>query len=397
MEEPSMRTQHICIVTLHGIGFQRAPDDRRGITGYADGLHAHLRQYLNAATLGEDPQRPCGGPVYVQSDWPPDSRRTEEGLKRLGTWTSFHPRSIDATGMGLVRGDARLAHVALVYSHLEDQGPNVGSLMEATAKAALSHAHYASVFGIARMLLGDAWTMVEHRGGAPSSLQVRSDQRHAPKDPFGLLATLKQLEEDVTTYVCRNDLRERVRGFVREALLRLAYRSDVDGIIINSHSQGTVLAFDVLRELPPVAAEKVRGFLTMGSPLRKYVDLFAWGNEIGSLAMADPRTWMNFYDPEDPVADPLSPPASWHPRDDPVRFSGMGSMFAATDPDTGVVAPVVIEDRAVDNVAKSEGEGLRAHNYWDNEQDVIAPLAAWLMDLAGVVAQPAVTGAAVVG
>jgi hypothetical protein len=57
----------------------------------------------------------------------------------------------------------------------------------------------------------------------------------------------------------------------------------------------------------------------------------------------------------------------------------------------------VIEDRAVDNVAKSEGEGLRAHNYWDNEQDVIAPLAAWLMDLAGVVAQPAVTGAAVVG
>jgi hypothetical protein len=366
-----------CIVTIHGIGFQTTPDDVHGISGYADQLHRNMRRHVDTSIVGDDPQRPQGGPVYVQSDWPPDSRRSEAGLKRLGTWTSFNPRTIDATGMELTTGASQFAHVALVYSHLEDQGSNIGSLLEGTAKAACGHAHYASVMGISRLIFHDAWAMVSHqdaREPEAAGMRVRTDQSRAPRDPTGLFATVRQLEEDVTTYVCRNDLRERVRAFVREALLRLAYRDDVAGIIVNAHSQGTVLAFDVLRELPPVAAEKVRGFITAGSPLRKYVDLFAWGNEVGSLAMAPAGTWVNFFDPQDPVADPLHPPAQWRPGAGPDSFPAAESLLRATDPETGVVTPTLVIDRAVDNMAHSEGGGLQAHNYWDNDREVIVPL-----------------------
>ena len=42
-----------------------------------------------------------------------------------------------------------------------------------------------------------------------------------------------QLEEDVCAYVCRNDSRTRIRDFVREALLRLLARRDVDQLVVN--------------------------------------------------------------------------------------------------------------------------------------------------------------------
>ena len=71
-------------------------------------------------------------------------------------------------------------------------------------------------------------------------------------------------------------LRQRVRSFVTEALLRLAHRTDVDGIIVNSHSQGTVVAFDVLRDFPVVDKDRIQALVTAGSPLRKYVDLGIW-------------------------------------------------------------------------------------------------------------------------
>jgi hypothetical protein len=36
----------MCLVTVHEIGFQRAPDDDARKAGYADGLHEHLRGFL---------------------------------------------------------------------------------------------------------------------------------------------------------------------------------------------------------------------------------------------------------------------------------------------------------------------------------------------------------------
>jgi hypothetical protein len=76
----------LCILTVHGIGFQQPPID--SAAGYADVLHENLSAGLQAlgSSLGKDPQRNPGpfGPVYVRSA-KPGTRDHEWGLKRLGT------------------------------------------------------------------------------------------------------------------------------------------------------------------------------------------------------------------------------------------------------------------------------------------------------------------------
>ena len=57
----------VCVVTVHGIGFQQPPNG--GTAGYADALHEHLRKSLGDR-LGDDPNREgARGPVYVSSEW----------------------------------------------------------------------------------------------------------------------------------------------------------------------------------------------------------------------------------------------------------------------------------------------------------------------------------------
>lgn len=405
----------LVLVTIHGIGFEQAPQDGR--SGYADGLHQRLRDALGPDLISDDPNRPPDGPggtgaIYVQSLWtpeeetavpgaPPPQPTREEGLRRLGSWVSRRDRTIDTTDAPLVTGTQQIAHVALVYSRLEPVGPHMGSAAVALEMAVTAAGHYASVLGMARMLFTDVAALLGHHpapsGATTPSLQVRTDTPPAhhwfqlpfghkappagPPEPTGMLATLRNLEDDVAAYVSRNDLRERVRGFVREALVRLVSREDVAGVVINAHSNGTVIAFDVLRDLPPFLAEKVKWLVTAGSPLRKYADLFHWGTEAGSAATRD--GWTNFWDNTDPVADPLAPPLSWRRGDDPPPATEVKRLFHSADPATGVETWAPTEDREVENVGHGGAGGLPAHDYWDNTTQVVAPLADILKQLAG--------------
>lgn len=383
-----MDTSLICVVTLHGIGFQQPPQSE--IPGYADDLHEHLSKYLDGTLLGDDPrrqreQRGENGPVYVQSWYPPGEKDARSGLSRLGDWTEPGHRTIDISNAPLVDGDQRIAHVALVYSHLEGQGPLIGSSLVASAMASASVFQYAHVAGLLSMVFTDVATMLQHQpyvatnGQRSASLRVRSDPgfilpKHYANNqtPTGLLAILRQLENDVAAYVCRNEMREQVRFFVHDALMRLACREDVEGIVINAHSNGTVVGLDVVRQLPPFAAEKIKAFVTAGSPLRKYIDLFVWGHQIESLNPIKP--WINFWDDKDPVADPLAPPASWH-RGDPLVPPFDDGLFQHVNPNTGQTATITVEDRQVDNVTNSKDTALKAHNYWDNDEEFVKPLA----------------------
>src|SRR5215210_3549032 len=99
--ESDMEQGLTCLVTIHGIGFQQQPLPD-GTPGYADSLHERLSKYLDESILGDDPgrkrtQRGQNGPVYVASEWPPDSRHIEEGLRRLGVWASRPDRIIDTS------------------------------------------------------------------------------------------------------------------------------------------------------------------------------------------------------------------------------------------------------------------------------------------------------------
>jgi hypothetical protein len=380
----------LCVLTVHGIGFQQPPVG--SAAGYADVLHENLSDGLKAigGSLGEDPQRKPDpfGPVYVMSAKPGTSDH-EWGLKRLGTWRGD---SIDVTGMPLTGGDEPIAHVALVYASLEGVSPGIGRGVGAVGEAGLMLGHYASVVGALRLVVGDSWAAL-HEGGSRGpavsspSLRPRDDaptarQHHLaallhrkPAASAGALGVVRTLEDDVVAYVCRNDLRESIREFIAEALRRLLARPDVAGVVVNAHSQGTVGSFDVLRLYPSDSLAGVRAFVTAGSPLRKYADLFSWGNNSGGL---QPTKWLNFWDQKDPVADPLSPPSTWHyggvPDSPPPGELGL---FYALDSD-GNQVPVAITDIEVNNLENSSGGGLQAHNYWDNKDQFIAPLAELL-------------------
>jgi hypothetical protein len=188
----------------------------------------------------------------------------------------------------------------------------------------------------------------------------------------GLIGGLRSLEDDVACYICHNEERERVRSFVNEALLRLASRDDVGAIIFNTHSNGTVIGLDILRQLPPFAAAKIKAFVTAGSPLRKYVDLYSWGQQIESINPIQP--WYNFWDQLDPVADPLEPPKDWL-RGQKVISPYDPKLFLLVDPNSGASSNIDVTDIQIDNVHKSIGGGLQAHNYWDNVEQFVPQLA----------------------
>jgi hypothetical protein len=152
----------VCLVTIHGIGFQRAAKDGAGVAGYADQLHDHLHEVLGD-DLGDDPRR-SSGPVYVSSEW---NGSPADGLARLDP---------DAA----LAKPGKIAHVALVYSPSESLKPHPAETAGALARAAASHHRYASAPGILRLLLCDAWAALHEndQGGATSNLVPRGDLRH---------------------------------------------------------------------------------------------------------------------------------------------------------------------------------------------------------------------------
>jgi hypothetical protein len=405
-EEDSMGNTLICLVTIHGIGFQQPP--LSGVAGYpdtpgyADSLHEHLSKYLDQDWLCDDPRRQRdrpgqNGPIYVQSVWPPASHCREAGLRRLGSWDVRGPnkglkwdencRAIIAGPEAQFRnGAGRIAHIALVYSQLEEQGPQIESSLITSSLATVSLGHYTHVAHLVRTTFLDTEPLWRNllsptiTTSKSTSLRKRLDpgfkQRQAIpqhiQQPDGLMTILRQLENDVAAYVCHNEMRERVRDFVSEALLRLACRNDVAGIVINAHSNGTVIALDILHHLPPFAARKIRTLITAGSPLRKYTDFFNWGQYLTMV----PRLahWLNFLDPKDPVADPLVPDAHWVGGTS-LQPDIMTGLYKGLDPDTGAIYRIPIQDIMVDNLKYSLAGGLQAHNYWDNEVEFVAMLA----------------------
>jgi len=117
--------------------------------------------------------------------------------------------------------------------------------------------------------------------------------------------------------------------------------------------------------------DKIQAFVTAGSPLRKYVDLFDWGNQIQCPYQVKP--WYNFWDPCDPVADQLDPPKNWHLGN--ALKPANAKLFSRIDLNSETPFFIDVCDQQVDNVKNSPGGGLIAHNYWDNGKDFVPRLA----------------------
>ena len=398
-----MTSKITCLVTLHGIGFEQPPQPGVPDSGYADPLHQHLKTCLGTL-LSDDPNRNEGrikpgdnGTIYVESRYTDAQGKItrEEGLKRLGVWGNDQ-QIIDITNAPLVEENAKdgsVSHIALVYSNLEPMDPEVGASAITLEMSLAAVSHYGGVTSLLHTALVDGLAIIGNHATVdqqPVSSRPRTNLnfravKHlghqgqaAPAPSPGILTALRNIEDDVACYVCYNEERERVRSFVHEALMRIAIRDDVENIIFNAHSNGTVVAFDVLRTLPQQVTKKIKIFVTAGSPLRKYADLFHWGHEIQSQYRFE--SWYNFWDRCDPVADPLHPPQSWKIGDKIAPSNE--TLFEYIDLDDKDPFWIKVTDIQVDNVQNSLGGGLQAHNYWDNEEEFVKQLAELVISFA---------------
>lgn len=380
----------VCLLTVHGIGFQQAPHEP-DLPGYADGLHQHLRAELGPL-LGDDPRRERNEPgeagaVYVASEWPPHSGDTELGLDRIAA--RGQDESLDWSDRPLAGPGSGVCHVALVYSGLESTRPRLWLGVRALLAALLRLGRYGSPLTVLRMLRQDAAAISPVQAGPGDPNRVRADIPHRRMLPHPRLNrrsppgsstgdTLAQLEDDVAAYVFDHRLHDRVLGFVGEAVQRLLARDDIAAVVVNGHSHGTVVCFDVLQSLPTQQMHRVGALLTAGSPLRKYVDLFGHTRELAGVGEVP---WLNFWDLLDPVADPLAPPQEWRPLSDPTVHPGDAGLFRLRR-GGGFLDQAHVADRVVDNVKNSTVGGLRAHDYWDNRAQFVPALARVLRELA---------------
>ncbi len=341
----------------------------------------------------DDRQEGESVPIYVESLWPPDSNQPsrEAALRRLGSWdvgqanVIFDPK--DKTHQ-LVKGSARIAHVALVYSDLEEGEPAFLTPAIAAAMAVIYSFHYGNVGGLVETLFRDVQPLLKTMADDAKkwlehpSLSIRqSHQAVALGQPEGLGAVIHNLKNDVAAYVCQNGRRQHVRTFITEALQRLASRGDVAAIVLNTHSNGTIMGIDALQELPPSVREKISTFITAGSPIRKYVDFFTWGKYLTVLPGIDQwvNCWRNYYDNRDFVADPLLPCAGWEINTVPTAAQKTG-IYQAFDSATGAISKIPIQDVPVDNVHNNPEGHQGAHDYWDNTQDFIESVARDILE-----------------
>src|SRR5260370_11571037 len=189
----TMTSPITCLVTLHGVGFEQPPQPGVNNSGYADPFHEHLSKCLGTL-LSDDPKRVRdhrgeNGAIYVESRWltAGGTPCREEGLKRLGSWAADR-QHIDSKNAPLVANDERVSHVALVYSNLEPDAPEVGAALIASAMSLFSASHYTHALGLLHMALTDTLAIIGHHSTSTSGHQAltsrpRTDLARRPPHP----------------------------------------------------------------------------------------------------------------------------------------------------------------------------------------------------------------------
>lgn len=175
-----------------------------------------------------------------------------------------------------------------------------------------------------------------------------------PSDTFdlvkGLLPGGLELVVDVGNYVAHNSVRTAVQNILHTKLGEARAEDPDASVLLVSHSQGTVISFDVLRQAG-ANYPGLRTWMTMGSPLRKY---FAFPLFWGRLQLGVPPDlrWVNLFDQLDIVGKGLAGAVDW-------------------------VTPQP-EDRMVDNEHNASGP----HDHWNNPE-VVQAVSAEIVRLLG--------------
>ncbi|MSP13387.1 MAG: hypothetical protein EXR62_10585 [Chloroflexi bacterium] len=159
----------------------------------------------------------------------------------------------------------------------------------------------------------------EFRNQLWQEINTSRQEIEAEADPtqvdFGLVdsaAIIADLVTDVMGYVFDSRLQADIQQLLKDILAKAT--ADYDETILVSHSLGTVVAFDVLRQ--NADRYKISKFITMGSPLRKLVRLGRRSSGLGAINHSTVPLWRNLYDTTDPVANPIGPAFPGYPIED---------------------------------------------------------------------------------
>jgi hypothetical protein len=133
-------------------------------------------------------------------------------------------------------------------------------------------------------------------------------------------------------------MRSAIQIRLRERLVEAA--GAFDHTLLVSHSLGTVIAFDVLRQT--ASSYNIHTWFTTGSPLGKLAQLGQVTRDAGQITGEGIAAWHNLFDPSDVVASALSGCFAF-PLKDVVVENGAGVVNAHNYWGNGSVAGMVAE------------------------------------------------------
>jgi pimeloyl-ACP methyl ester carboxylesterase len=117
-------------------------------------------------------------------------------------------------------------------------------------------------------------------------------------------AAFSAITRQVSVYMFNRNLATEIQNCVVEALEQAM--ANYDDIVFVSHSLGSVIAFDVLREMGE-RYNKISSWFTTGCPLGKLRRIGMRGDDLGGITPQNVARWYNIYDSTDLIADALGP------------------------------------------------------------------------------------------
>ncbi len=117
-------------------------------------------------------------------------------------------------------------------------------------------------------------------------------------------ATFAAITRQVSVYLFNRNLAGEIQNYVVDALDQAM--ANYDDIVFVSHSLGTVIAFDVLREMGE-RFNRISCWFTTGCPLGKLRRIGLRGDDLGAITRQNVARWYNIYDSTDLIADALGP------------------------------------------------------------------------------------------
>ncbi len=188
------------------------------------------------------------------------------------------------------RLQAPFAHLGVYYANIINSSPTIKAM--AAAPDSGEQARFEAEFG---EQLRRAYDSIPHMHRTPRVTSFALND---------IAAAFTAVTRSVGVYLFKPNIATEIQKCVVQSMDQAM--ANYDDIVFVSHSLGTVIAFDVLRESGD-RYNKISAWFTTGCPLGKLRQIGMRGDDLGAITRANIAHWYNVYDSTDLIADPLGP------------------------------------------------------------------------------------------